>query len=107
MKSDLWPKTILGKWSISLVIAAILLFVVFVIEVALGFRGGDTLDLSDFSQIAPGIPDMLAGVSILSAGITGIISIVKHEERAILVFLAAAMSIFALVFILGELLFPH
>ena len=107
MKSDLWPKTILGRWSISLIIAAIVLFAAFLLEVALGLRGGDTLDLSDFSQIAPGIPVMLAGVSILSAGITGIISIVKYKERSILVFLALAMGVFALLFILGEFLFPH
>jgi hypothetical protein len=84
-----------------------LLFAVFVIEVVLGMRGRDTLDLSDFSQIAPGIPAMLVGVSFISAVVTGIIGIVKYKERNFLVFPAAAMSIFALVFILSEFLFPH
>jgi hypothetical protein len=50
---------------------------------------------------------MLVGVSFISAVVTGIIGIVKYKERNFLVFPAAAMSIFALVFILSEFLFPH
>jgi hypothetical protein len=107
MKSALWPKTTLGKWSVGLGVAGFLLFVVFFIEVALGFRGGDTLDFSDFSQILPGIPIMLAGVSFISAMVTGIIGIVKYKERNILVFLAAAAGLFVLLLVGGEFLFPH
>ena len=103
----LLPTTTLGKWSIGLGIAGFLLFVVFFIEVALGFRGGDTLDLSDFSQIGLGIPIMLAGVSLISAMVTGIIGIVKYKERNVLVFLAAAAGLFVLFLVLGELLFQH
>jgi hypothetical protein len=101
------PKTTLGKWSVGLGVAGFLFFVVFIIEVALGFRGGDTLDLSDFSQILPGIPIMLAGVSFISAMVTGIIGIVKYKERNILVFLAAAAGLFVLLLVGGEFLFPH
>lgn len=107
MKSSLLPTTTLGKWSIGLVIAAFLLFAIFLIEVAAGMRGGDTLDFSDLSQLAPAIPILLAGLSVVSAMVTGIISIVKSKERSVLVFLAAAMGLFALFFILGEFLFPH
>ena len=107
MKSSLLPITTLGKWSVGLGVAGFLLFVVFFIEVALGFRGGDTLDLSDFSQIGLGIPIMLAGVSLISAMVTGIIGIVKYKERNVLVFLAAAAGLFVLFLVLGELLFQH
>ena len=107
MKSVLMPKTTLGKWSIGLGIAGFLSFVAFFIEVALGFRGGDAIDLSDFSQIGPGIPIMLAGIFLISAMMTGIIGIVKYKERNILVFLAAAAGLFVLLLVGGELLFPH
>ena len=107
MKSALMPKTTLGKWSVGLAVAGFLLFVVFIIEVIFGFRGGDTLDLSDFSQILPGIPIMLAGVSLISALVTGIIGIVKFKERNVLVFLATAAGLFVLLLVLGEFLYPH
>jgi len=104
MKSTLLPKTTLGKWSTGLIIVAFLLFVVFLIEVASGFRGGDTLD---FSDLWAGIPMLLAGVSAISSMVTGIIGIVKSKERSILVFLASAIGLFALLLVAGEFLFPH
>jgi hypothetical protein len=104
MNSTLLPKTTLGKWSIGLIIAAFLLFVVFFIEVASGFHGGDTLDFSNFW---PAIPILLAGVSVISSLVTGIIGIVKSKERSILVFLATTLGVFALIFVVGEFLFPH
>lgn len=107
MKSALLPTTNLGKWSIGLAIASFLLLAVFLIEVALGLRGGDTLDFSDLSQLGPAIPILLAGVSFVSALVTGLIGIVKDRERSVLVFLAAAMGLFVLLLVLGEFLAPH
>jgi hypothetical protein len=107
MKSSLLPTTTLGKWSIGLVIAAFILFIVFIIEVAAGMRGGDTLDFTNPSDLLPAIPIMLAGLSFISAMVTGIIAIVKSKERSFLVFLATAIGFFVLLFLLGEFLFPH
>jgi hypothetical protein len=107
MKSDFLPKTTLGKWSIGLVIVAICCFVVFIIEVALGLRGGDSLDFSDPSQLGPAIPILLAGVFFVSAMVTGLIGIVKNRERSVLVFLAVAIGMFVLLLVLGEFLAPH
>lgn len=104
MNPTLFPKTTLGKWSIGLVIAAFLCFVVFVIEVAFGFRGGDTFD---FRDLWAGIPIMIAGVCFISALMTGVIGIIKYKERSVLVFLSAAAGLFVLLLVLGEFLFPH
>jgi len=104
MKSNLLPKTTLGKWSTGLIIAAFLFFMVFFIEVVSGFRGGDTLD---FSNIWPAIPIILAGVSAISSMVTGMIAILKSKDRSVLVFLATAIGVFALIFVAGEFLFPH
>jgi hypothetical protein len=107
MKSKLLPTTTLGKWTIGLVIASLLLFVVFLIEVATGLRGGDTLDLSDPSQLWPAMPMLLAGFFVLLAMVTGVIGIVKSRERSVLVFMSAALGLFVLFLVLGEFLAPH
>ena len=98
----LLPTTTLGKWSIGLVIAAILCFAVFVVEIASGFRGGDT-----WTWDWPTIPVLLAGVFVFSGMLTGIIGIVKSRERSVLVILATAIGLFFVLLVLGEFLFPH
>jgi ABC-type Na+ efflux pump permease subunit len=97
------PQTTLGKWSVGLFIAFCLFFLAFIILVATGQRGDDAL----FSNLALTIPGLLAGVSVLSAMITGIINIVKSKERSFFVFLATAIGIMVLIFLIGEFSFPH
>ncbi len=60
-----------------------------------------------FSNLTLTIPMLLAGVSGVSALVTGIIGIVKSRERSLLVFLATAIGLIVLIFSLGEILFPH
>ena len=100
---SLKPKSTISKRSTGLIIAFFLFFAVFGILVASGQRGGDTF----FSNLALTIPMLLAGVSGISALVTGIIGIVKSRERSVLVFLATAIGLFVLIFSLGEILFPH
>ena len=75
------------------------------IEVASGFRGGDKFDLT--TDFWPAFPILLAGVSAISAMVTGIIGITKNKERSVTVFLTTAIGFLALIFIVGEFLFPH
>ena len=103
MKVHFLPKTALGKWSTGLIIAFFLFVAVCLIQVALGQGGGDTF----FSNLTLGIPGLLAGVSALSALVTGIIGIVKSRERSALVFLATALGLYMLLVALGEILIPH
>ena len=98
----LLPTTTLGKWSIGLVIAALLCFAVFIVEIVLGFRGGDT-----WTWDWPTVPVLLAGVFVISALVTGVIGIVKSKERSVLVILATAIGLFFVLLVLGEFLFPH
>ncbi len=97
------PTTLLGKWSISLAIALTALFVLFQVLVALGERGGETF----FSNLVLTIPIIMAGVSGVLAFLTGILGIIRSRERSILVFLSTMIGFFVLLFILGEILFPH
>jgi hypothetical protein len=103
MRISLKPKTTMGKWSTGLIIAFFLFLAVFLILVASGQRGDDTF----FSNLALTIPMLIAGVSGISALVTGVISIVKSGERSVLVFLATAIGLYVLIFLLGEILAPH
>ena len=93
----------MGRWSIGLIASLFLFYVLFQLLVASGQRGGETF----FSNLALTIPILLAGISGLSAFLTGIIGIIKSKERSVLVFLATTIGFFVLTFWLGEVLFPH
>jgi hypothetical protein len=103
MKLHFIPKTRLGRWSIWLIIAFILLLISFQLLVISGQLGGDTF----FSNLVLSIPMLLAAISGISAFFTGIIGIIKSKERAVLVFVATIIGLFILVFVLGEFLVPH
>jgi len=103
MRISLRPKTTMGRWSIGLTASLLFFFLVFLLLVASGQRGGDTF----FSNLALTIPILLAGISGVSAFLTGIIGIIRSKERSVLVFLATTIGFFVLTFWLAEVLFPH
>jgi len=103
MKVHFIPKTKLGKWSIGCIIGLVVCFVLFLLLVESGQRGGDTF----FSNLLLTIPMFLAGISGVAAFLTGIIGIIKSKERSVFVFLATTIGLFVLWWILGEIIFPH
>ena len=103
MKIYFAPKTALGKWSVALIIIFIVFLGVFQLLVASGQRGGETF----FSNLILTIPMLIAGVSGISAFVTGLIGIIKSRERSVIVYLAALIGLFVLLFWLGEVIFPH
>ena len=103
MKIYFAPKTSLGKWSVALIIAFMVLLGVFQLLVASGQRGGETF----FSNLILTIPMLIAGVSGISAFATGLIGIIKSRERSVIVYLAALIGLFVLLFWIGEIAFPH
>ncbi len=92
------PKSPLGKWSVRF--AAVFLLIFILASILTGLGG------VDLGPVGP-IFGITFGLSGLAALVTGLISIVKNKERSILVFLAVFLGIFALVFILGDILIPH
>jgi len=103
MKIYFAPKTTLGKWSVALIIVFIVLLGVFQLLVASGQRGGETF----FSNLILTIPMLIAGVSGISAFVTGLIGIIKSRERSVIVYLSALIGLFVLLFWIGEIVFPH
>jgi len=99
------PKTLLGKWSVGLIIIFFLLFAAFIFLVASGQEDGLFTNLT-FA---------IAGGAAVLAFFAGIIGIIRSKERSVLVFLATAIGFLAitgdllthLLFALGEILFPY
>ena len=103
MGNSVLPKTSLGKWSVSLTAACIVLLVLLVVLVG---RLG-------IGVVKPGSlgANMLGSAFVISdiaALVTGLISIIKTKERSILaflsVFLAAVIGVLCLIFFVEDLL---
>ena len=98
MRSSVMPKTSLGKWSVILAAACIVLLVLLV--VLLGRpgveRGSLVANVLGFGYIISGI----------AALVTGLINIIKTKERSILAFSAVVVMglviLFALIMFIGE-----
>ena len=106
MKVTFIPKTQLGKWSVGLAVAFFLLLAtgMFVVSVQ---GPHDTHGETIFSNPALSVPMLSAGAAIVAAFFSGIISILKHKERSVLVFIATLIGLLALWFMIGEILSPH
>jgi len=103
-------KTKLGKWSVGLIIAMFILFFMGSSFVDLFYKSvssGRTI-LEDIVK-RPGVSlVMLAGFACGIIGfITGIIAIFKKKEHSILVYISTAIGALLILFLIGELLFPH
>jgi len=98
------PRTKLGKWSVGLAVAFFFLLAtgIFVI-----LRQGPRADETFFDNPVASIPMLGAGAAGITAFLTGIISIIKHKERSVLVFVVTAIGLLVLWFVLGEILYPH
>jgi len=88
IKITLLPKNKLGKWSVGLSIAFIIL-----IWLKIQF----SIHVMTFAIAALG----LAGF------VTSIISIIKNKDRAILSFLPVFIGLIILLWIAGEIIYPH
>ena len=103
MRIKFIPKTFLGKLSVILIMAFLFLFIIFQLLVFAGQRGGETF----FDNLLLTIPIFLAGIFAIAAFVTGLISIIKNKERAVLVYIITLIGLFILWFVVGEIVVPH
>jgi len=101
---DFMPKTILGKWSVGLVLLFFFLLATGILVIS---RQGPRVDQTFFDNPVASIPMLSAGASAIAAFFAGIISIFKYKERSVSVFMATVIGLFVMVFMLGEVLVPH
>ncbi len=110
MRLSFIPKTKLGKWSLGLAAAMPgLLFIGMSFTTLLyeSVPAGGTI-LKDIAVRPVLALTMLAGmVSGISAFIIGLIAIIRQNERALLVYGATLIGALLIIFLLGELIFPH
>lgn len=110
MKVNLIPKTKLGKWSLGLIAAMpTLLFIgtSFTNSLYKSVPAGSTI-LEDI-VVRPALAlTMLVGmVAGISAFIAGLIAMIRQKERALLVYVATSIGMLLILFLIGEVLFPH
>ena len=106
----LLPGTTLGKWSIGLIMAMPLLFITgssFTNTLYDSVPAGNTI-LSDINARPFLALTMLAGMAAgVAASTAGLTSIIKHNERALLVYISTLIGGLLILYLIGELIFPH
>lgn len=96
------PSTPLGRWSVSLGVLFLLLFLI-----------NTTVFMPTGGSMAPWRPIFLPfyGITMmavgLAAGVTGTIAVTRSRERSWLVWVPLLVGLFVVVFLLGEILVPH
>ena len=113
MIKQLWkiiPTTTLGKWSVGLIIAMPILFVIgtsFTNSLYKSVPAGNTI-LADIATRPALALTMLVGMAAgISAFLTGLLAILKQKDYALLVFASCSIGALLLLFLVGEILFPH
>ena len=104
------PATTLGKWSVGLIVAMPLLFVVassFTDTLYESVPAGGTI-LADIA-VRPALAlTMLAGMAAgVSAFITGLLAIIRQKDHALLVYVSSLIGALLLLYLVGEVAFPH
>jgi len=104
------PKTILGKWSVVLIIVMPILFVIGTSLTNTLYESipADGTILSDIAARPALALTMLTGMAAgISAFITGLLSIIREKRKALLVYISTAIGALLILFLAGEILFPH
>ena len=109
MKLTVLPKTRAGKWSLGLIIAMPCLIFAGSVLVQLypNVPPAGTIQADLISRPGVGIPALAGMASGLLALITGLVAIIKHKERALLVYTAVAMGLLLVFFLAGEFFYPE
>ena len=104
------PITTLGKWSVGLIVAMPILFIFgssLTNSLYNTSPAGKTL-LADISARPALALTMLTGmVAGISAFIAGLLAIIRQKENAILVYISTVVGALLLLFLIGEIVFPH
>ena len=113
MKKLSWritPKTTLGKWSVGLIVAMPILFIIgtsFTNTLYKSVPAGKTI-MADIVERPALALTMLAGmVAGISAFITGFLAIIWEKENALLVYVSTVIGALLVLFLYGETRFPH
>ena len=88
MRISILPKSVLGWWSVGLVVVSILFFVLF--QVILG--PGPDYNMA----LAYTLTTVATGIAV-AVFMTGLIGVIRRKERSVLVFVAMAIGLYSLI----------
>ena len=104
------PKSTQGKWSIGLIIAMPILLAIgssLAHSLYQSVPAGDTI-LADVAARPALALTMLAGMAAgVSAFILGFLAIIRLKEKAVLVVVSTVIGVLFVLFLAGEIAFPH
>jgi len=99
-----------GKWSVALIILMLILFLLGTTAMNLLYPSspaGNTI-LEDLAARPALVVAMLAGMAAgVAAFFTGVVAIMKHHDRTLIVFLATIFGALLIFLLLGEIISPH
>lgn len=108
--SRVTPKTILGKWSVGLIVAMPILFIIgtsFTDTLYRSVPAGRTI-LADIAARPALALTMLAGMAAgISAFMTGLVAIIRQKENALLVYVSTVFGALFVLYLAAEIVFPH
>jgi len=110
MKVNLIPKTKLGKWSLRLIAAMPALFFIGASLTDSLYKSvpAGSIILEDIVRRPALALTMLLGMVVgISTFIVGLMAIIREKERALLVYIATSIGMLLILFLIGEVLFPH
>ena len=104
------PKTILGKWSVGLIVAMLISIIIgtsFTNSLYKSVPAGETILLDIAARPALALT-MLAGMAAgISAFFTGLLAIIRQKENALLTYVSTVIGAFLMIFLAGEIIFSH
>jgi len=113
MAANSWrimPATTAGKWSVGAAIVMPFLFILgssFTNSLYPAVPAGGTIAADIAARPALALT-MLAGMGAgITALITGLVAIFRQKERAVLVLISSAIGAVLVLFLAGEIVFPH
>ena len=104
------PTTILGKWSVGLIVAMPILFLIGTSfnNIFYPSKPAGATILADIAARPALTLTMLAGITAgISAFVTGLLAIFRQKDYTLLVYLSSLLGAFLVLFLMGEILFPH
>jgi hypothetical protein len=104
------PRTTLGKWSAGLIVIMPILFITgssFADSLYESVPAGGTIPADIAARPALALT-MLAGMGAgISAFIIGLLAITRRREKALLVYASTVIGALLILFLAGEIVFPH
>ena len=103
------PKSILGKWSIVLVVIMPIFFYIGMsfVDFYESVPAGKTIPHDIIVRPGVALPMLSGFASGILAFFIGIIGIIRKKDRSVFIFLSTAVGFLTLLWCLAEIVFPH